>query len=45
VSLSDGTTGTAQGVDLSGALLVQTVQGLKKISSAEVSLRLISGMG
>ncbi|NDP38690.1 MAG: biotin--[acetyl-CoA-carboxylase] ligase [Rhodoferax sp.] len=39
VTLSDGTTGVAQGVDRMGALLVQTVQGLKKITSSEVSLR------
>ena len=39
VTLSDGTTGVAQGVDRMGALLVQTAHGLKKISSSEVSLR------
>jgi BirA family biotin operon repressor/biotin-[acetyl-CoA-carboxylase] ligase len=36
---SDGTTGLARGVDAGGALLVHTEQGLKKISSAEVSVR------
>ena len=39
VTLSDGTEGTAQGVDAVGALQVQTAQGLKKVTSAEVSVR------
>lgn len=39
VDLSDGTTGQARGVDGSGALLMHTSGGLKKISSAEVSVR------
>ena len=39
VTLSDGTSGLALGVDEVGALLVQTEQGLKRIASAEVSLR------
>ncbi|MCZ8295281.1 MAG: biotin--[acetyl-CoA-carboxylase] ligase [Hylemonella sp.] len=39
VTLSDGTGGQARGVDGSGALLVHTAAGLKKISSAEVSVR------
>jgi BirA family transcriptional regulator, biotin operon repressor / biotin---[acetyl-CoA-carboxylase] ligase len=39
VSLSDGTAGQARGVDGSGALLVHTSTGLKKINSAEVSVR------
>ena len=39
VVCSDGLAGTARGVDASGALLVHTAQGLKKISSAEVSVR------
>ncbi len=39
VALSDGTAGTAQGVDASGALRVQTDSGLKIINSAEVSVR------
>ena len=36
---SDGITGMARGVDASGALLVHTDTGLKKITSAEVSVR------
>lgn len=36
---SDGTAGFARGVDASGALLVHTENGLKKITSAEVSVR------
>ncbi|MBK9347564.1 MAG: biotin--[acetyl-CoA-carboxylase] ligase [Burkholderiales bacterium] len=36
---SDGVTGTARGVDAQGALMVHTAAGLKKISSAEVSVR------
>ncbi len=36
---SDGTTGVARGVDASGALLLHTGEGLKKITSAEVSVR------
>jgi len=39
VILSDGTSGTALGVDGVGALRVQTAQGLKKITSSEVSVR------
>ena len=39
VQCSDGLVGTAHGVDAVGALLVHTAQGLKKISSAEVSVR------
>ncbi len=39
VTLSDGTTGIAQGVDGNGSLRVQTAQGLKLISSSEVSVR------
>jgi BirA family biotin operon repressor/biotin-[acetyl-CoA-carboxylase] ligase len=39
VTLSDGMTGTAQGVDAVGALQVLTAEGLKKITSAEVSVR------
>lgn len=39
VSASDGTVGLARGVDANGALLVHTAAGLKKISSAEVSVR------
>jgi len=36
---SDGATGLARGVDATGALLVHTENGLKKITSAEVSVR------
>ena len=36
---SDGVTGMARGVDATGALLVHTQDGLKKITSAEVSVR------
>ena len=39
VTLSDGTTGEAQGVDATGALLVHTAAGLKKITTSEVSVR------
>ena len=39
MTLSDGLQGVAQGVDASGALLVQTAQGVKRITSAEVSVR------
>lgn len=39
VRLSDGTAGQARGVDGSGALLVHTSGGLRRISSSEVSVR------
>ena len=39
VVLSDGVTGTAQGVDSGGGLLVHTSTGMKTITSAEVSVR------
>ena len=39
VTLSDGTSGVARGVDGVGALQVQTAQGLQKITSSEVSVR------
>lgn len=39
VECTDGTLGQAKGVDASGALLLHTAGGLKKISSAEVSVR------
>jgi BirA family biotin operon repressor/biotin-[acetyl-CoA-carboxylase] ligase len=39
VQCSDGMTGVARGVDAGGALLVHTENGLKKITSAEVSVR------
>ena len=43
VRCTDGSSGTARGVDASGALLVHTASGLKKISSAEVSVRPLPG--
>lgn len=39
VVCTDGLTGLAQGVDATGALLVHTYLGVKKITSAEVSVR------
>lgn len=39
VRLSDGTTGTAQGVDGQGALLVHTAAGPVAVTSSEVSVR------
>jgi BirA family transcriptional regulator, biotin operon repressor / biotin---[acetyl-CoA-carboxylase] ligase len=39
VSLSDGSQGSAQGVDGSGALLVHTSRGLQRVASQEVSVR------
>jgi BirA family biotin operon repressor/biotin-[acetyl-CoA-carboxylase] ligase len=39
IALSDGTVGVARGVDEVGALRVQTAQGMKIITSAEVSVR------
>jgi len=39
VQCSDGVTGVARGVDAGGALLLQTADGVKKIVSAEVSVR------
>ena len=39
VRLSDGTEGTARGVDASGSLLVHTAAGLQAVSSSEVSVR------
>lgn len=39
VACSDGLSGIARGVDAQGALLLETAQGLQKISSAEVSVR------
>ena len=45
VLLSDGTAGTAAGVDSSGALLVHTAAGMKVISSAEVSVRPVGPVG
>ena len=42
VVCTDGLAGTARGVDASGALLVHTASGVKKITSAEVSVRPIA---
>jgi len=42
VTLSDGVSGTALGVDGVGALRLQTAQGVKKITSSEVSVRPLS---
>ena len=39
VRLTDGTEGTAEGVDAQGALRVRTAQGLRTVHSAEVSVR------
>ena len=39
VVLSDGGAGVAQGVDESGALLVHTADGMRVVTSAEVSVR------
>jgi BirA family biotin operon repressor/biotin-[acetyl-CoA-carboxylase] ligase len=45
VQCTDGTTGTARGVDASGALLVLTDNGLQAINSAEVSVRPVAPAG
>lgn len=39
LTCSDGCEGVGQGVDATGALIVHTAQGLRRISSAEVSVR------
>lgn len=39
VTLSDGRSGTARGVNATGALLVDTAQGLETITSSDVSVR------
>lgn len=39
VNLSDGVAGMAHGVDATGALLLQTPQGVQRITSSEVSVR------
>ena len=39
LALSDGTCGIAQGVNAEGALLLRTLDGLRVITSSEVSLR------
>jgi len=43
VTLNDGLQGQAQGVDAQGALLVQTAQGLQRVTSSEVSVRPVPG--
>lgn len=45
VQCSDGRSGQAAGVDASGALLLSTAQGLERVASAEVSVRLSGGQG
>jgi BirA family biotin operon repressor/biotin-[acetyl-CoA-carboxylase] ligase len=45
VVLSDGRSGTAQGVDAQGALRVLTAQGPETVHSAEVSVRPIAAQG
>jgi BirA family biotin operon repressor/biotin-[acetyl-CoA-carboxylase] ligase len=42
VRCTDGTEGVACGIDASGALLLQTIAGVRSISSAEVSVRPVS---
>lgn len=39
LTCSDGVEGVGQGVDATGALIVHTAQGLRRINSAEVSVR------
>lgn len=43
VACSDGVVGMARGVDAGGALLVHTENGLRKITSSEVSVRPAAG--
>lgn len=45
VTLSDGLQGVAQGVDATGALRVASAQGVQRITSAEVSVRVQPGPG
>ena len=45
VSLSDGRSGVAKGVDGRGALLVHTARGLERVASAEVSVRPVQRPG
>jgi len=45
IALSDGLQGTALGVDRVGALQVQTAQGVQRVTSAEVSVRLKARAG
>jgi BirA family biotin operon repressor/biotin-[acetyl-CoA-carboxylase] ligase len=39
VSLSDGTSGMAQGVAADGGFLVRTAAGLQAVTSSEISVR------
>ncbi|MDP3192181.1 biotin--[acetyl-CoA-carboxylase] ligase [Rhodoferax sp.] len=43
LTLSDGVHGVAQGVDAAGALLVATAQGMQRVTSSEVSVRVQQG--
>ncbi|MDO8319646.1 biotin--[acetyl-CoA-carboxylase] ligase [Rhodoferax sp.] len=43
VTLSDGVQGVAQGVDATGALRLANAQGVRRITSAEVSVRVQKG--
>ena len=43
VTLSDGQLGVARGVDAGGGLLLETPQGLRRVTSAEVSVRPAAG--
>lgn len=45
VTLSDGMSGSAHGVSESGALLVHTADGMKAVTSSEVSVRPVSASG
>ncbi len=45
VTLSDGMAGVARGVDETGALLVHTSSGVKRITSAELSVRPVNPPG
>jgi BirA family biotin operon repressor/biotin-[acetyl-CoA-carboxylase] ligase len=45
VTLSDGVQGVAQGVDAAGALLLASAQGVQRVTSAEVSVRVQPGPG
>jgi BirA family biotin operon repressor/biotin-[acetyl-CoA-carboxylase] ligase len=45
VNLSDGRQGVADGVDASGALLLQSAQGVQRVISAEVSVRPVHAPG
>jgi BirA family transcriptional regulator, biotin operon repressor / biotin---[acetyl-CoA-carboxylase] ligase len=43
VTLSDGSAGTARGVDETGALLVHTAAGMQRVTSSEISVRPVGG--